>query len=151
MKAYSTDLRQKVIDAYKNQEGSQRNLASRFSVSLTFIQKLLKRYRSSGTVEPKAHGGGNTAKLSSEQMALVVALVKEDNDAILVELCERLKERTGVKVSRSTMGRITQKLNLTRKKNIARERKIHRTSPKTQSRVLDNHWLSFARGLDIYR
>jgi hypothetical protein len=39
MKAYSTDLRQKVIDAYKNQEGSQRNLASRFSVSLTFIQK----------------------------------------------------------------------------------------------------------------
>ncbi|MEH2074179.1 MAG: transposase [Nostoc sp.] len=116
MKAYSTDLRQKVIDAYKNQEGSQRNLASRFSVSLTFIQKLLKRYRSSGTVEPKAHGGGNTAKLSSEQMALVVALVEEDNDAILVELCERLKERTGVKVSRSTMGRITRKLNLTRKK-----------------------------------
>ncbi|MEH1868990.1 MAG: helix-turn-helix domain-containing protein [Nostoc sp.] len=85
-------------------------------VSLTFIQKLLKRYRSSGTVEPKAHGGGNRAKLSSEQMALVVALVEEDNDAILVELCERLKERTGVKVSRSTMGRITQKLNLTRKK-----------------------------------
>ncbi len=40
MRAYSTDLRQKVIDAYENQEGSQRNLAKRFSVSLTFIQKL---------------------------------------------------------------------------------------------------------------
>ena len=116
MKAYSTDLRQKVIDTYKNEGGSQRNLAKRFSVSLTFIQKLLKQYRNSGTVEPKAHGGGNTAKLSSEQMALVVALIEEDNDAILVELCDRLEERTGVKVSRSTMGRITQKLNLTRKK-----------------------------------
>lgn len=116
MKAYSTDLRQKVIDAYKNQEGSQRNLAKRFSVSLTFIQKLLKQYRNSGTVEPNAHGGGNTAKLSSEQMALVVALIEEDNDAILVELCDRLEERTDVKVSRSTMGRITQKLNLTPKK-----------------------------------
>ena len=116
MKAYSTDLRQKVIDAYKNHEGSQRHLAKRFSVSLTFIQKLLKQYRNSGTVEPKPHGGGNTAKLSSEQMALVVALIEEDNDAILVELCDRLKERTGATVSRSTMGRITQKLNLTRKK-----------------------------------
>lgn len=116
MKAYSTDLRQKVIDAYKNQEGSQRNLASRFSVSLTFIQKLVKQYRTSGKIEPKAHGGGNKAKLSNEQMALVAALIEEDNDAILVELCDRLKERTGVKVSRSTMSRITQKLNLTRKK-----------------------------------
>ncbi|WP_242057866.1 transposase [Nostoc sp. FACHB-857] len=116
MKAYSSDLRQKVIDAYKNQEGSQRHLAKRFSVSLTFIQKLLKRYRTSGTVEPKAHGGGNTAKLNNEQMALIVTLVEEDNDAILVELCSRLEERTGVKVSRATMGRITHKLNLTRKK-----------------------------------
>lgn len=118
MKAYSTDLRQKVIDAYKNQEGSQRNLAKRFSVSLSFIQKLVKQYRQSGTVEPKAHGGGNKAKLSNEQIALVVTLVEEDNDAILVELCEKLRERTGVQLSRSTMGRIIQKLNLTRKKKL---------------------------------
>jgi transposase len=90
-------------------------------VSLTFIQKLLKRYQTSGTVEPKAHGGGNTSKLNSEQIALIVTLVEEDNDAILVELCERLEERTGVKVSRATMGRIIQKLNLTRKKNMARK------------------------------
>ncbi|MBO3460728.1 hypothetical protein G7B40_035785 [Aetokthonos hydrillicola Thurmond2011] len=56
-------------------------------------------------------------------MALVVLLVEEDNDAILVELCVseahrryRLQEKAGVKISRATMGRITQKLNLTRKK-----------------------------------
>ncbi|WP_375490867.1 hypothetical protein [uncultured Nostoc sp.] len=60
---------------------------------------------------------GQSAKLNSEQMALVALLVEEDNDAILVELCDRLQEKTGVKISRATMGRITQKLNLTRKKN----------------------------------
>jgi transposase len=49
-------------------------------------------------------------------MALITTLVEEDNDAILVELCSRLEERTGVKVSRATMGRIMQRLNLTRKK-----------------------------------
>ncbi len=31
MKAYSIDLRQKVINAYHNREGSQRELAKRFS------------------------------------------------------------------------------------------------------------------------
>ncbi len=136
MKAYSTDLRQKVIDAYENQEGSQRNLASRFSVSLTFIQKLLKQYRNSGTIEPKAHGGGNTTKLNSEQMALVAALIEEDNDAILMELCDRLKERTGVKVSRATMGRITQKLNLTRKKkHCTRAKNIHNESKSSEQSI----------------
>jgi putative transposase len=116
MKAYSSDLRQKVIDAYNNREGSQRQLAKRFSVSLSFVQSLLERYRSSRTVEPKPHSGGHPAKLNQEQIVLVATLVEEDNDAILVELCERLEQRTGIRVSRATMGRITQKLNLTRKK-----------------------------------
>ena len=52
MKAYSVDLRQQIIDAHNQQEGSQRQLAKRFRVSLTFIENLLKRYRTDGTVEP---------------------------------------------------------------------------------------------------
>lgn len=79
-------------------------------------QNLLKRYRNSGTVEPLPHGGGNSAKLTAEQVAVVVTLVEEKNDATLVELCCQLSQRTGVKVSRATMGRIVQKLKLTRKK-----------------------------------
>jgi transposase len=120
MKAYSVDLRQKIIDAHNQQEGSQRQLAKRFRVSLSFIENLLKRYRTDGTVEPRAHGGGQVAKLSPEQQAVLATLVEEDNDAILVELCERLEQSVGVRVSRATMGRIVQKLKLTRKKNSAR-------------------------------
>lgn len=150
MKAYSIDLRKKVMNAYKNREGSQRELAKRFSVSLSFVQSLLRRYRSSGTVEPKSHGGGQSAKLNSKQVALITALVEEDNDAILVELCSRLEERTGVKVSRATMGRITQKLNLTRKKKLYTLYEIHTTSPKAKGRVLDNHWRGKSSGLGIY-
>src|SRR4028119_892854 len=118
MKAYSVDLRQKIIDAYNQQEGSQRQLAKRFRVSLTFIESLLKRYRTDGTVQPRAHGGGQIAKLSPEQQAVLVTLVEEDNDAILVELCDRLEQRVGVRISRATMGRIVQKLKLTRKKKL---------------------------------
>lgn len=106
MKAYSVDLRQKIIEAHNQKEGSQRQLAKRFRVSLSFIENLLKRYRIDGTVEPRTHGGGRVAKLSREQEQVLANLVAEDNDAILVELCARLDEQTGVRVSRATMGRI---------------------------------------------
>lgn len=122
MKAYSVDLRQKIIEAHNQKEGSQRQLAKRFRVSLSFIENLLKRYRTEGTVEPRAHGGGRVAKLSIEQEQVLVALVAEDNDAILVELCARLEQQTGVRVSRATMGRIVQKLKLTRKKKLCMQR-----------------------------
>jgi len=46
----------------------------------------------------------------------VLATLVEDNDAILVELCDRLEQRVGVRISRATMGRIVQKL--TRKKTL---------------------------------
>src|SRR4028119_2409762 len=98
--------------------GSQRQLAKRFRVSLTFIENLLKRYRSDGTVEPRAHGGGQVAKISPEQEAVLMTLVEENNDAILVELCDQLEQRVGVRISRATMGRYVQKLKLTRKKTL---------------------------------
>jgi len=121
MKAYSVDLRQKVIDVYNQGEESQRQLAKRFRVSLTFIENLLKRYRTDGTVEPRKHGGGQVAKLSLEQEGVLTNLIEEENnDAILVELCDRLEQRVGVRISRATMGRYVQKLKITRKKNSAR-------------------------------
>jgi len=46
MKAYSTDLRQKIIDVYGKEQISQ--LAKRFDVALSFIVKLLKQYRETG-------------------------------------------------------------------------------------------------------
>ncbi len=82
--------------------GRARQLAKRFRVSLSFIENLLKRYRTEGTVEPRAHGGGRVAKLSVEQENVLVNLVAEDNDAILVEWCARLEQQTGVSVSRAT-------------------------------------------------
>ncbi|MEM9272960.1 MAG: IS630 family transposase, partial [Cyanobacteria bacterium P01_F01_bin.143] len=48
MKAYSLDLRQKIIDVYEQEKISQRKLAKRFNVALSFIVKLLRQYRTTG-------------------------------------------------------------------------------------------------------
>ncbi|MGV2827887.1 hypothetical protein [Myxosarcina sp. GI1(2024)] len=43
-------------------------------------------------------------------------LIEQNNDATLDELCQMLDEKLGINVSRATMGRMTQKLQLTVKK-----------------------------------
>lgn len=116
MKAYSLDLRQKIVDTYFKEGLSQRKLAKRFGVALSFVEKLLKQHRETGDIAAKPHGGGRTPKLSAEQLALVKALVEADNDATLAELCEQLQEKTMITVSLSTMGRVLEQLNLSRKK-----------------------------------
>src|SRR3954469_6975262 len=58
MKAYSTDLRQRVIAAYDAREGTQDQVAVRFSVSVSWVRKLLRQRRHTGSIEPKPHGGG---------------------------------------------------------------------------------------------
>ncbi len=117
MKAYSLDLRQKIIDLYEKEEISQRQLAKRFNVALSFIVKLLKQYRTTGNILPKPFNGGVKLKLNPENLVLLAELIEHNNDATLDELCQMLKERSGVSISRATMGRMTQKLKLTVKKN----------------------------------
>jgi transposase len=117
MKAYSLDLRQKIIDVYKQEEVSQRQLARRFNVALSFIVKLLRQYRTTGNISPKPFNGGVKLKLNSESLLVLTELIENNNDATLDELCQMLKERRGVSISRATMGRMTQRLQLTVKKN----------------------------------
>lgn len=114
----SIDLRQRVLAAYQDKEGSMRHLSERFKVSLSFVRDLTRQYRQTGTVAPKPHGGGAIAKLGVAQLPIVRALVEDQPDALLEELCERFAEKTGVMVSISTMHRAVHRLKLSVKKNI---------------------------------
>lgn len=114
----SVDLRQRIIAAYEAKEGSQRQLAKRFKVSLSFIRDLRRHQRQTGKVQPKPHGGGAVAKLGKEQLPIVAALVTAQPDALLVELCDRFAQQTGVSVSLSTMHRAVCQLKLSVKKNV---------------------------------
>ena len=117
MKAYSLDFRQKIIDVYNKEEISQRQLAKRFDVALSFVFKLLKQYRNTGEIAPKPFNGGVKLKLNSDSLVILAELIEQNNDATLDELCQMLKAKLGINVSRATMGRMTQKLQLTVKKN----------------------------------
>jgi transposase len=50
-------------------------------------------------------------------LRILAELIENNNDATLEELCQLLKEKAGITLSRATMGRMTQRLRLTLKKN----------------------------------
>lgn len=133
MQPYSVDFRSKIIEVYEEEEISIRKLAERFKVAKSFVQKLIKQYRETGDLAPKKSGGSPPRKLNSEQLIRLVEIIESNNDATLEELCELLEERTEVKVSRATMGRITIKLNYSVKKNPTCSGKILRSRAKQES------------------
>jgi transposase len=104
------------VTAYENHEGSMRQLATRFRLSLSCGRDLLTRYRATGDVAPKPHGGGYPAKLGAAGLDTVQTLVQQDPDATLKELCMRLQATTQLTVSAATMSRVLTKLGLPRKK-----------------------------------
>jgi transposase len=116
MKAYSLDLRQKILRAYDQRLGSQRAIAALFGVSPSFVEKLLRRRRTSGAIEPRPHAGGRRALCDEAALAVIRRLVHEQPDATLAELCERLLAQRGLRVSVPTMGRLVIALRLPRKK-----------------------------------
>jgi transposase len=116
MKAYSLDLRQKIIDAHAEGNLSQRQLAKQFRVALSFIEKLVKQYRQTDSIGPKQRTQQTPTKLNASQLATLEELVRQNNDATLSELRILLHEQTGVWIGISTVDRMLKKLNITFKK-----------------------------------
>ncbi len=116
MRAYSLDLRQRVVHAYEQGEGSISEIATRFGVSTAFIKKLLHRWRATGDLAPLAHGGGKPKSLSERQHQLLKRQVRQQSDISLSELQSFLEEEESVQVHVSTIWRALSALGLPLKK-----------------------------------
>ena len=115
MKPLSLDLRRRIVDAYLRGEGTQKALALRFDVGIATVERLLRQWRQTGSLQPRP-SPGRTRLLSTEERELVRTWISEMPDLTQSELAERFHEHTGRRVCRRTMGRVRQSLGLTRKK-----------------------------------
>lgn len=112
MNPYSLDLRERVAASVDEGEESQREIAERYRVSLSFVSRLLKRRREAGTLEPAPHGGGPSPSLDVGGRLKLRRLVAERNDDTL----EELRDRGGFRCSLTTIWRTLRRMGLTRKK-----------------------------------
>ena len=110
---YSVDLRERVV---RSVEGgtSRRATAARFEVSVSFVVKLMQRWRRHGSVAPDRSGGWKHSPLEADAER-IVAMLNQAPDLTIEELRVRLTA-SGVQSSRSALGRFLQRRGLTRKK-----------------------------------
>jgi transposase len=130
MKAYSQDLRKRILDTVHRGDGSLRQIARRFLVSVSFVTRLLQLQRSTGSLEPRPHGGGNPAVLGPNDLEQLRELIRQQPDATL----EELRQRLGVSCSLMTISRALSKLGLPRKKKIPRAEEQDRPEVQQQRR-----------------
>jgi transposase len=116
MKPLSNDLRESILDAVDNREGSRRKIAARFKVNTVTITKLLRLRRETGSYEPRPHAGGVAPTLDGDALERLRRLVEETPDATL----EVLRRKMGISGSRMIICRALQKLGLPLKKKSRR-------------------------------
>jgi transposase len=117
MQAYSLDLRQRIVRAYEQGQGSIPEIAQRFSVSPAFVSKMLRQWRETSDLAPLPHGGGKPSSLSKRQLQLLKRKAQQQSDVSLAELQQLLSDGHQVNVHVSTISRALAKLGLPRKKS----------------------------------
>lgn len=116
MTPYSQDLRQRIIETVQNGGATVQQIAERFLVSVSFVTRLLQLHRTTGSVEPRPHGGGHPAVLTPEDLQRLREFIREQPDATLEE-CRR---HLGSSCSLATICRALTRLGLPRKKKVPR-------------------------------
>jgi transposase len=125
---YSQDLRKRILETVQRGDGSLRQIARRFLVSVSFVTRLLRLHRSTDSLEPKPHRGGNPAVLGPEDLERLRELIRQQPDATL----EELRQRLGASCCTMTIARALRKLGLPRKKKVPRAQEQDR--PEVQER-----------------
>ncbi|SIO13504.1 Transposase [Singulisphaera sp. GP187] len=130
MTPYSQDLRLRVLETIQRGDGSVRQIAKRFLVSISFVTRLLQLHRTTGSVEPRPHGGGNPAVLGSEDLERLRELIRQQPDATL----EECRQRLGLSCCLMTISRALSQLGLPRKKKVPRAQEQDRPDVQEQRR-----------------
>jgi transposase len=113
MKAYSTDLRERVVAACDAGNATREQIAIRFSVSVAWIRKLIRQRRETGSIAPRPRGGGRAPAFDDEATRRLRDAVRADDDSTL----EELARAAGVSCCPSAVHRALARLGITRKKS----------------------------------
>lgn len=126
-KAYSDDLRRKLLQAHDRGEGSLAELARRFGVSVPWAWKISRQRRRTGQMERVEQRHGPPSRMTPAVQASLRGLVRQQPDVTLVELQQRLWVSERIRVSFQHLWRVLQKMGLRLKKS--------RSTPKNKTRL----------------
>ena len=95
MEALSLDLRERICAACDESVETRQEVAERFGVSRSFVQKLLRRHKHSGSLVAKPRAGGVKPLMKDQDLKRLRGLVSARPDSTLAELCRQLAASGG--------------------------------------------------------
>ena len=114
MKAYSIDLRRKIVDAIER--GMPKAQAARtFGVGISTVKRYASKARRGEPLEP-AKAPGKRPKIDERLSKLLEGDLEERSFVTLQQRCDYVEAMSGVSVSRSTTCRAIARVGSTRKK-----------------------------------
>ena len=126
MRTTSLDLRERILAAYDNKEGTRDEIASRFRVSLGLVKKLLQQRQHTGDIAPRHHRSGRKPKILPAHDQQMRALLGRKPDMTLQELRAAIALNCTVQAVHYALDR----MGLTYKKRLSgRASRTARTSP----------------------
>lgn len=117
MRAYSEDLRVRIVAAVQEEGLTKVEVARRFKVDRSTVYRYLERAEQG---ELKARRSpGRKAKLRLEQRQALQRQLEEHSDDTLIEHAARFAEEQGIKLGFSTVNLYCKRLGITRKKRVS--------------------------------
>src|SRR3954464_7235184 len=116
MKAYSEDLRRKIVDALNKRGMPKSEAAALFGVSLSPVKRFARMEREGGSLAPKKPPG-RPPKGTDATMRLLSEDLAERPAATAPERRRYLERMTGESMSDSTVRRLVRRLGHSRKKD----------------------------------
>jgi transposase len=117
-RAYSDDLRQKLLEAHARGEGSLAELARRFGVSEGWAWKIsAARSRTGKTERPAGNKRGRKSRITAEVMGYLRSRVQQQPDRTLAELQEDLRNSQGVEIGITWLWMVLKQIGLRLKKS----------------------------------
>lgn len=136
-RAYSADLRERVISVCNEEGLSVAEAARRYRLGERTVYRWRRIVRQEGRGRALLHRGGRQAVVTGREDVLR-QLVVEANDATLADYAIAFGERTGRALSPSAMCRALQRLGLRRKKKGPARRRAGSTGGSSRARCLSS-------------
>ena len=116
--AYSDDLRRKLLEAYRDGEGSLPQLAKRFRVSVGWAKKISSALLHSGQMErPAGRKRGRQSKVTAEVVKDLERLVAAQPDVTLAKLQEAVARDRKIHLSIGRLWLVLKQMGLRLKKS----------------------------------
>ena len=119
-KAYSMDLRERVVRAVEADGMSRHQAAARFGVAVSSAIRWVSRFKTTGSAAPAKIGGYKPKTLRGEHADWLITRCKE-KDFTISQLVDELQSLRGLKVDRRSVWEFIHAEGLSYKKNHRRK------------------------------